>query len=397
MDLDCSRHARRRGEPAFRARQVWGWPAAGAASYEEMTDLPAALRERLADEVPFSSLQLEREAHARDGTVKALFATARRAPARGGADALPRRRPALGVPVLAVRVPADVHLLRDRPDALRAQPVRLGDPRPGAALPPPRADRPLRVHGHGRADAEPRRRARCLRAAAGPRRHPPAHDDLDRRLGARHPPLAECEMPVRLALSLHAPEDALRSELMPVNERYPLAEVLEACREFYARRRRRVFVEYVMLAGVNDRYEQALALARLLAPRATRARVQGQPDPLQPHRLAFRGSGRASIEAFRAALEERWRAGDGAAHARPRHRRRLRAARGRGGRLSASAGAGRRRAGPSPARPPRIRREPESRLIGSAGEHGQHDCPRRARAPRPSGLSCDSCEEIRAA
>ena len=69
-------------------------------------------------------------------------------------------------------------------------------------------------------------------------------------------------MPVRLALSLHAPEDALRCELMPVNERYPLADVLEACRAYYARRRRRVFIEYVMLAGVNDRYEQALALAR---------------------------------------------------------------------------------------------------------------------------------------
>ena len=79
-------------------------------------------------------------------------------------------------------------------------------------------------------------------------------------------------MPLRLALSLHAPEEALRSELMPVNERYPLAEVIEACRRFYARRRRRVFVEYVMLAGVNDRYEQALALARLLRARARRTR-----------------------------------------------------------------------------------------------------------------------------
>ena len=84
--------------------------------------------------------------------------------------------------------------------------------------------------------------------------------------------LAESEMPMRLALSLHAPEDALRSELMPVNERFPLAEALEACREFYARRRRRVFVEYVMLAGVNDRYEQALALARALSTPAPSAR-----------------------------------------------------------------------------------------------------------------------------
>ena len=56
-------------------------------------------------------------------------------------------------------------------------------------------------------------------------------------------------MPIRLALSLHAPEDALRSKIMPVNERYPIAEVLEACQAYYARRRRKVFVEYVMLAG----------------------------------------------------------------------------------------------------------------------------------------------------
>ena len=73
-------------------------------------------------------------------------------------------------------------------------------------------------------------------------------------------------MPLRLALSLHAADEALRSELMPVNERYPLKDVLEACRAFYARKRRRVFVEYVMLAGVNDRY-RAGARAR---PRAVR-------------------------------------------------------------------------------------------------------------------------------
>ena len=59
-------------------------------------------------------------------------------------------------------------------------------------------------------------------------------------------------MPIRLALSLHAADAALRSELMPVNERYPLPEVIAACEAYYARKRRKVFVEYVMLAGVND-------------------------------------------------------------------------------------------------------------------------------------------------
>jgi 23S rRNA (adenine2503-C2)-methyltransferase len=64
------------GEPAFRARQVWAWAARGAAGYDAMTDLPAGLRARLADEVPFSTLTLVDEAHARDGTVKSLFHTA---------------------------------------------------------------------------------------------------------------------------------------------------------------------------------------------------------------------------------------------------------------------------------------------------------------------------------
>ena len=50
-----------RGEPRFRARQVWAWAARGAHGYEEMTDLPAALREALARELPFSSLALREQ------------------------------------------------------------------------------------------------------------------------------------------------------------------------------------------------------------------------------------------------------------------------------------------------------------------------------------------------
>src|SRR3954467_13192776 len=63
------------GEPAFRARQVWEWAARGAAGYAEMTNVPAPLRARLAETVPFSTLTLEHEAHSKDGTLKALFRT----------------------------------------------------------------------------------------------------------------------------------------------------------------------------------------------------------------------------------------------------------------------------------------------------------------------------------
>src|SRR6059036_2283704 len=64
-----------RNEPAYRRRQIWEWTARGAGGYDEMTNVPAPLRARLAEEVPFSTLTVEHEAHARDGTVKALFRT----------------------------------------------------------------------------------------------------------------------------------------------------------------------------------------------------------------------------------------------------------------------------------------------------------------------------------
>src|SRR3954469_19191533 len=76
MDLELlDRTLAAAGEPAFRARQAWRWTAAGAGGYEEMSDLPAALRARLEAQVPYSTLSLAHEAHARDGTVKALFHT----------------------------------------------------------------------------------------------------------------------------------------------------------------------------------------------------------------------------------------------------------------------------------------------------------------------------------
>src|SRR6185295_11690336 len=70
----------------------------------------------------------------------------------------------------------------------------------------------------------------------------------------------EVKEPIRLALSLHAPDDALRSRIMPVNDRYPLADVIAECRRYVELRGRKVFVEYVMLAGVNDRPGHAEAL-----------------------------------------------------------------------------------------------------------------------------------------
>jgi 23S rRNA (adenine2503-C2)-methyltransferase len=107
---------------------------------------------------------------------------------------------------------------------------------------------------------------------------------------------------VRLALSVHAADDALRSELMPVNLRYPLAEVIQACLAWHEERRREVFVEYLMLDGVNDRFEQALQLAELLQPRTA---FKVNLIPYNPTDSGFRGSTREAIETFKETLERR--------------------------------------------------------------------------------------------
>jgi 23S rRNA (adenine2503-C2)-methyltransferase len=108
----------------------------------------------------------------------------------------------------------------------------------------------------------------------------------------------EVDEPIRLALSLHAPDDELRSRIMPVNERYPLADVVAEGRRHAETTRRRVFVEYVMLAGVNDAPEQARALAELLG----RDHFKVNLIPYNPTGL-YEGSSRDRIAAFRYELE----------------------------------------------------------------------------------------------
>lgn len=77
--------------------------------------------------------------------------------------------------------------------------------------------------------------------------------------------LAAEKLPIRLAISLHAADDPLRDQLVPLNRRYPLAQLKEAALRFSATTGRRVSLEYVLIAGVNDRPQDALALRRLAA------------------------------------------------------------------------------------------------------------------------------------
>jgi len=77
--------------------------------------------------------------------------------------------------------------------------------------------------------------------------------------------LAAEKLALTLAISLHAPDDVLRDTLVPINKKYPLKELMAACRDYTGQTGRRLTFEYALMAGINDREEQALQLARLLS------------------------------------------------------------------------------------------------------------------------------------
>jgi 23S rRNA (adenine2503-C2)-methyltransferase len=287
-----------RGEPAFRARQVWEWTARGARGYEEMTNIPAALRNVLAEEVPFSSLSVKDEAHSADGTVKTLFRTDD------------------GHPVEAV-------LMRYR-DGRRSVCVSsqsgcpltctfcaTGAMRFGRNLTPWEIlDQVLHFRRLEPVDhlvfmgmGEPLLNLDHVLAAA---RRLPDLGITHRRttistvgwLPALRRFVDEVDEPIRLALSLHAADPALRSRLMPVNDRYPLPEVLAECRRYFELRHRKVFVEYVLLAGVNDSPEHARELAALLDPKVFKVNL----IPYNPTGM-YDGSSRDAIATFKHVLD----------------------------------------------------------------------------------------------
>jgi len=263
-----------------------------------MTNLPGPLRDRLADELPLSTLALERDALASDGTEKALFMTAD------------------GKPVEAV-------LMRYR-DGRRSLCLSSQS---GCPLTCTFCATGRMKFGRNLTESE------IVDQALHFRRIEPVNHAVFMGMGEPlmnlDSVLAACErLPdvgiatsntaistvgwipgiermaregpsVRLALSLHAPEESLRTELMPVNERYPLADVLDACRAWHLARKRQVFVEYLMLGGVNDRYEQAVALADLLQPRNA---FKVNLIPYNPTGM-FEGSSRKAIDAFKAILD----------------------------------------------------------------------------------------------
>ena len=286
------------GEPGYRARQVWEWTARGASGYDAMTNVPQALREALGADVPFSTLAPETEQRSRDGTVKTLFRThdghpveavlmryrdGRRSVCVSSQSGCPLTctfcatgRMAFGRNLTPWEILDQVLHFR------RAEPVNH-----------------VVFMGMG----EPLMNVDAVLEAA---RRLPDIGITHRRttistvgwLPGLQRFVEEVDEPIRLALSLHAADPGLRSELMPVNDRYPLPDVLALCRAHWERTKRRVFVEYVMLAGVNDSPAQARALAGLLGRDAFKVNL----IPYNPTGM-YDGSSRSVIAAFKTELD----------------------------------------------------------------------------------------------
>ncbi len=260
------------GEPAYRFRQVYEGATRGLAQeYSELTALPAGLRRRLADEAPLRELAISDTRESDDGTIKLGLTTHDGFPLEAVVMRHRNRRTAclssqsgcplactfcatgamgLGRNLTAGEIVEQLlvlaRLVRDGDDARIANVVMMGMGEPF-------------LNYDAVLDA-----CRAITDPAG------------YGLGARHiaistagwvpgiERLAEEPLQVKLALSLHAPTDELRTSLMPVTKRYPLDRLMGACRDYRARTGRRVFIEYLLLDGVNDSHAEASALARLL-------------------------------------------------------------------------------------------------------------------------------------
>jgi len=334
---------RRLGEKPYRARQLFRWlHRRGAASLDEMTDLPSDLRARLSQDYELLTLAAADERRSSDGTIKwkwrtfdGRFIESVYMPHSPDDEVSTAAKPAAGSRQRASAPKAQPPAQRERRTLCVSSQVgcaigctfcmtgTMGLARslgPGEIVDQVhRANRRLVELGEGTAPrpitnvvfmgmGEPLHDFESLKAALdllldgeGPNfshRHVTVSTSglapQIRRLGE--------ETQVKLAVSLNATTDGQRDQLMPVNRRYPLAQLLAACRAFPMKQGRRITFEYVLLAGVNDGLDDAERLARLID--GIPAKVNLIPYNENPG-LGFAAPAAERVAAFHEALVRR--------------------------------------------------------------------------------------------
>ena len=268
------------GEPKYRAKQVFQWLARGASSFEEMTNLPKSLREKLAEAFSVTSLtMLRKQVSAQDGTIKYLW----QLPDGNAVETVVMRYHHGHTVCISSQVGCRQGcafcastiggLIRGLEPSEMLEEVLASERESGLKI------SNIVLMGIGEPLDNFDNVMRFLRLV----NHPDGAN-----IGMRHISLSTCglierfddlaaeDLQLTLSVSLHAPDDETRSKIMPANRGRGVAALIDACERYYRKTGRRISFEYAMIDGVNDTPEHA----RLLAQHARRVSAHVNLIPL---------------------------------------------------------------------------------------------------------------------
>ena len=293
------------GQPAFRAKQVFTWLHKGVRSYDEMTNLPKALRDTLAEQYPIHAPKVVRKQESsRDGTIKYLWElsdgncveTVLMRYHYGNTVCISTEVGcAMGCAFCASTIGGLVR---------RLEPYEMLDEvlftQLDSGLPISR----IVLMGIGEPLDNFDNVLKFLELVNSP-------DGMN--ISMRHISLSTCglvpkidalaqrKLQLSLAISLHGPNNEIRGKIMPVNRAYPMEQLLEACRRYFDATGRRIHFEYAMIDGVNDTPEHAKELLRKLKGLPAHFNLiplnHVEESPLKP-------SSKAAVATFQKILED---------------------------------------------------------------------------------------------
>ena len=293
------------GQPRFRAKQVFTWLHKGVRSYDEMTNLPKALRDTLAENYPIHAPRVVRKQESqKDGTIKYLWElsdgncveTVLMRYHYGNTVCISTEVGCrMGCAFCASTIGGLVRPLEpfEMLDEVLFTQIDSGLPISHIVL-----------MGIGEPLDNMENVLRFLELVN-------SEDGMN--ISMRHISLSTCglvpkidelaqkKLQISLAISLHGPNNAIRGKIMPVNKAYPIEELIEACRRYYAATSRRIHFEYAMIDGVNDSEENARELLRLLKGLPAHVNIiplnHVEESPLKP-------SSKAAVARFQKILED---------------------------------------------------------------------------------------------
>ena len=293
------------GQPAFRAKQVYVWLHKGVRSYDEMTNIPKALREALAEKYPILPPKVVRKQESqKDGTIKYLWQlsdgncveTVLMRYHYGNTVCISTEVGcAMGCAFCASTIGGLVRRLEPYEMLNEVLFTQIDSGLPVSRVVLMGIGEPLDNFDNV---------MRFLELVN-------SEDGMN--ISMRHISLSTCglipkidelakrKMQISLAISLHGPNDEIRSRVMPVNKAYPIEPLLECCRRYYDATSRRIHFEYAMIDGVNDRECDAKELLRRLKGLPAHFNLiplnHVEESPLKP-------SSKAAVAAFQKILED---------------------------------------------------------------------------------------------